>query len=320
MWGYATGAEKPGPPLPACPSHPQGGAAQVLWRDIMSDQNKKNEKASGPPQRSVTKAPSPTSPVSGLSYTPTIEPSEPGKRTIDVDWIDGGQLIERWNIDAFILRGLIWEHGFPAYNTSTLKPVFTYRGPNAWMAYPISGMTEADMGRITVLSIDQQKKELRQCLRFQLSDVEAFEQNYPELLIRHGSGTTAKDSVEYKPTAFRCPDESDIPEEVVSLINKIRPELESIYEAVKEGEGFSEQSRGAAQRRQKDAINFFEAYPTDFSILKEEDLNKTDVYAVTNQQTKRAIIGKLLQRVVIRNGYGSYSYQKLYARTTPYNK
>jgi len=109
-------------------------------------------------------------------------------------------------------------------------------------------------------------------------------------------------------------DPEDFSPEVIDLIKKARPEIELIYDAVKEGEGFSEYSDASDEARKEDALNYYQERSGKFKYLNESILEDMKIYHITNTQTKRYIIGCILQALLEKKGFNSYTenYQKLY--------
>jgi hypothetical protein len=95
------------------------------------------------------------------------------KMPFNVRWVDGGFLMDRWSLDAFEIVLLIFESGFPAFDSHSLSPVDTEQNlnqlPNDWL---IEIMTK---------NREEQKESLSR-LRFSLFDVLRFEEIYGELL------------------------------------------------------------------------------------------------------------------------------------------
>lgn len=95
-------------------------------------------------------------------------------------WIDGGQLMERWGMNAFELRQLIYNGDLDAYNATTGSKFIHYTGPDSWMALPdtvIQTLRDAPL-----YPLEMQKKALSAVIFFKPVDVEKFEKEHPELL------------------------------------------------------------------------------------------------------------------------------------------
>ena len=104
----------------------------------------------------------------------------------------------------------------------------------------------------------------------------------------------------------------DFPADVIDLINEARPEIELIYKAVKEGEGFNNLGEKYDDLRMKDALNYFEEYEGNFRIIKKEDLQNTEIFKTSMEQHARMVKGKLLQSIIKTRRLGDYPYDKLF--------
>jgi hypothetical protein len=98
---------------------------------------------------------------------------------------------------------------------------------------------------------------------------------------------------------------------IIKIVKAVKPELERVYFAIREG-GLFLQEPGVEDRCQKAAIKLIQKKRSDFTILTEDDLSEKNVYVFNDGQEKRDIIGKILQRIVLRVGSRSIGYQRLF--------
>ena len=106
----------------------------------------------------------------------------------------------------------------------------------------------------------------------------------------------------------------DFPDEIIDLMNEARQEIELIYKAIKEGEGFREVSQEAGNRRMEDALYYFEEYMDLFKTISKEDLINRKIYDTSYDQYARRVKGMLLQAIIKRYNYGFYAYGKLFEK------
>ena len=104
----------------------------------------------------------------------------------------------------------------------------------------------------------------------------------------------------------------DLPPDVIKLIKKVRPEIELIYNTIKEGEGFKHSGKKSDELRMEDALYCFEEYEDNFKIIKKEDLQNTKIFETSFEQHARAVKGKLLQSIIKTRDLGDYSYRILF--------
>ena len=102
------------------------------------------------------------------------------------------------------------------------------------------------------------------------------------------------------------------PPDVIDLMNKARAEIELIYKAIKEGEGFKNVGEKFVEARMKDALNYFKEHKDKFEIIGEEDLQNEEMFETSTSQYARTVKGKLLQTIVKRHGLGRHPYDKLF--------
>jgi hypothetical protein len=102
------------------------------------------------------------------------------------------------------------------------------------------------------------------------------------------------------------------PSEVVDLMNKVRPEIELVYKAIKEGEGFNNLGEMHDNARMEDALNYFEEYEYEFEIIKREDLQNIKIFNTSTEKHTRKIKGELLKTIIRRHGLGDYAYGELF--------
>jgi hypothetical protein len=100
--------------------------------------------------------------------------------------------------------------------------------------------------------------------------------------------------------------------EIINLMNEVRPEIELIYKAVKEGEGFNDIGKQYDKSRMNDALCYFEECEDMFKIIKKEDLQNIEIFRTVAQKNTRKIKGELLRNIVTRRNLGLYAYSKLF--------
>jgi len=105
-----------------------------------------------------------------------------------------------------------------------------------------------------------------------------------------------------------------LPKGVVELIEEVREsgEIEKIYQAIKENEGFSELSVDANKRRKKNALDYLEEYRNGFEHLDEKVLAADNIYATSESQYPRTVKGRMLQSLIRKKGLRAFSYERLF--------
>lgn len=95
-------------------------------------------------------------------------------------WIPGGDLMERWGLNAFELRQLVYEEDIKAYMATTGTLFIHHCGPNSWML-GWSPVREA-LKNAPLLPLDEQKLAMN-VLWFKPEDVEKMEKEHPDVQI-----------------------------------------------------------------------------------------------------------------------------------------
>ena len=97
----------------------------------------------------------------------------------------------------------------------------------------------------------------------------------------------------------------DAKETLKCLIQSVKPEVESVFSALKEV-GFT----ADPETWQPAVIEEFKK--SDFHYIKQEFLEDKNIYVFNPSKEKRDFIGKLLQKIVKDNGFAAGSYSDLY--------
>jgi hypothetical protein len=128
-------------------------------------------------------------------------------------------------------------------------------------------------------------------LLYRKSDVDQCEAKYPELKeIAHGK---------------------EIPDEVISLMQSAKPEIERLYEALKTvGLG---QEYGEPEARWRDAVlKEFKRNESEYNLVRKDLLQNPNLYILNTGQEPRDFKGKLLQLIIENQGLGRFNFQKLH--------
>lgn len=105
------------------------------------------------------------------------------------------------------------------------------------------------------------------------------------------------------------------PPDVIAIIHKVKPAVESIYNSIKEGVGFKELSSNANTFRMEAALDYFEdTYGNTFQngLIKKEDIQDPEIYVVHGAQNTRSVKGKLLQAIIKRHFDHKFNSAKLF--------
>lgn len=97
---------------------------------------------------------------------------------------------------------------------------------------------------------------------------------------------------------------------VIELLKKVRPEIESLYAEIKKV-GFTSQVIDDKEWK-KAALNQFDNNKFEYIYIKREYLEDKQIYFFSGGQERRDFIGKVLQKIIQKNGLGTFGYQLLY--------
>ena len=128
-------------------------------------------------------------------------------------------------------------------------------------------------------------------LLYRKSDVDQFEAKYPELKgIAHGK---------------------EIPDRVINLMQRAKPEIERLYEALKNA-GLGQDS-GDPEDRWRDAVlKEFKRNESEYNLVRKDLLQNVNLYRLNIGQEPRDFKGKLLQLIIENQGLGRFNFQKLH--------
>ena len=87
-----------------------------------------------------------------------------------------------------------------------------------------------------------------------------------------------------------------LPDAILRIIKRAKPEIKSIYDAIKKTEGSL--SNADSKKLQKAALDAFDSDNQSYKIVKRPHLLQNDLYSLTPGQEKRAFVGRLLKSVV----------------------
>ena len=103
--------------------------------------------------------------------------------------------------------------------------------------------------------------------------------------------------------------------QITDLINKARPEIQTVYEAIK-SVGFSSGKSGKSipseRSWQYTALDKFDRNKGKFKYIKKDYLEDKSVYAFTGGQEKRDFVGRMLQKMIFDRDLGKKSCKNLY--------
>jgi hypothetical protein len=105
-------------------------------------------------------------------------------------------------------------------------------------------------------------------------------------------------------------------DEIKLLLKKIKPKLETLYNALKKDrltkkdENLNEDER--QNLFQKNVLKEYRKNHSKYKFIDEEYLQNPKLYILTVQKEKRDFIGRLLNKIVQNKGLGSYGAQYLY--------
>lgn len=145
---------------------------------IPSDGNKR--------PRKITQAPEPIQPISGGHGAHLLSRCKEEKaenKLFPIHGIDGGTLMERWEIYAGDLANLIFNYGLRAWDVQRQTWVVSHPVEHSWMAGPGAFMKGSDLGAVAALPIEVQKRIVSGMVTFDADDIEAFEGEHKELLL-----------------------------------------------------------------------------------------------------------------------------------------
>lgn len=204
--------------------------------------------------------------------------------------------MERWALDKFELDQIIdngflsvcFDHNYdPRYHPEFLNPIL------------VKSLVFADYNPDKLF--------------FKLIDIIRFEETHSDIIEQMGKNLKGLSKTKNISDAFPPKEKKDeLPKEVIDLINKARLEIESIYKAIKEGEGFNKQGESHDEARMKDALYYFEENENKFEIIRKEDLRRKDIFQIYSSQYSRKVKGGLLQTIIKRHGHGRHAANKLF--------
>lgn len=103
----------------------------------------------------------------------------------------------------------------------------------------------------------------------------------------------------------------DFDEPLIDLIQKVKPETELIYRAIKKKVGFAGREVDIEERWKTAALNQFDDTTKTFTLVERKYLEEMD-YALNYNQSKRDFVGALL-KIIVKNQTGrTFGGQKLY--------
>lgn len=105
---------------------------------------------------------------------------------------------------------------------------------------------------------------------------------------------------------------------IKELIEKIRPEMESLYAAVKKV-GFSVRAGHVTEEHwQNAALAYFDRHQDDFQFIKREYLEDKELYFFSGGKERRDFIGRVLSKIILDRALESLGSRRLYEiyRTT----
>jgi hypothetical protein len=98
---------------------------------------------------------------------------------------------------------------------------------------------------------------------------------------------------------------------IIKIIKAVKPELESVYSAIREV-GFSSELQEPEERWKKAALKRIKQNRSFFKILTEKDLTDKKIYRLNGGQERRDFIGNILKQIVLRSDLGPVGYQRLF--------
>ncbi len=105
-------------------------------------------------------------------------------------------------------------------------------------------------------------------------------------------------------------------DEIKSLLKKVKPKLETLYNALKKDglyrKDVIENEDERIERFKKDTLKEYKKSPSKYKFIEEEYLQNPKLYILTQQKEKRDFIGRLLRKIVQDKNLGLHGEQSLY--------
>lgn len=220
---------------------------------------------------------------------------------IESKWVTGAELLIRWGLKPFELLEYI-KKALTPFSQDSLRPfdipgIVSFDTMAAVHHAVKTGMTNLDIaGRPINLNDLGELPSISECL-FKRNEIEFFERTYD-------IGSSTENSAESLNL-------------INNLIEEVKPEIESIYNAMKRDVGFSAYTLDIEIKLKEKAISTFSHKKNEYKLIRIEHLEDSRIYQLDPGQSKRDFVGALLKKIVeeqIGREIGGQKLYKLYTK------
>lgn len=194
------------------------------------------------------------------------------------------------------------ESKFPQLTTNNKELISTEEVAKRWNRHQedlLETIQEANLTPVDPVGLELDQDELFSLINhygcitpydliYRLSDVEQAEKQYPELK------SNSKNKV--------------FPKEILELMEKVKPEIDRIYDVLKE-DNFH---RYFDTKMKNAVLKEFRKNKSEFKYIQMSFIDDISLYQFNQSQAKRDFKGKLLKTLIEDRGFGEQSYQELY--------